>query len=161
MKYLKIYEEFEPSSSLKEDIKDIFIDLTDNYLGVEVDDWGKILITKTNELSTKRTDYNFDIDSNIIDSILRLIDYLKSNKLYVNNIIIQKFVLKPIKMMRGLGEIETQHALTKWVIDDLYVSNITEEGLFTSKFNDKTNKYESELFTEPVNKIIIKYSNCL
>ena len=28
MKYLKVYEEFEPKDSVKEDIKDIFIELT-------------------------------------------------------------------------------------------------------------------------------------
>ena len=42
--------------------------------------------------------------------------------------------------------------------DYLTVSNITEEGLFINNFNN-TGRYESELVTEPVNKIIIKYSN--
>jgi hypothetical protein len=150
MRYLKIYEEFEPSSSLKEDIKDIFIELTDNYLDVEVDNYGKILITKPNELATQLTDYNFDIDSYIIDSILRLIDYLKSNKLYLNDIIIQR-----LKISSVVG------GMRRWVTDDLYVSNITDEGLFISEFNDKTSKYVSKLFTEQAHQIIIKYSNCL
>jgi hypothetical protein len=156
--YLKIYEEFEPSSSLKEDIKDIFIELTDNYLDVEVDNYGKILITKPNELASQLTDYNFDIDSYIIDSILRLIDYLKSNKLYLNDIIIQR-----LKISSVVG------GMRRWVTDDLYVSNITEEGLFISdlsKTYDSSllksgDKYVSKLFTEQAHQIIIKYSNCL
>jgi hypothetical protein len=38
MRYLKLYEEWEPKNSVKEDIKDIFIDLTDNYLDVQITD---------------------------------------------------------------------------------------------------------------------------
>jgi hypothetical protein len=157
MRYLKLYEEWEPKDSVKEDIKDIFIELTDNYLDVHIDDFGKIFITKPlkmpNELSThprfafKLTDYNFDIDSNIIDSILRFIDYLKQNKLYLNEIIIRRLRRKTI------------NGVARRVTDDLYVSNITEEGLFIREFNDKVGKYESELFLEPVHQIIIKYSN--
>lgn len=152
--YLKVYEEFEPKASVKEDIKDIFIELTDNYLDVELDDFGTIIISKSNGSDTNlqiisSTYYDFDIDSYIIDSILRLIDYLKSNKLYLNNIIIQKLRLGSVSGLR------------RWVTDDLYVSNITEEGLFTSKFIDQTGRYESKLFSEPAHKIIIKYSNCL
>jgi hypothetical protein len=149
MRYLKIYEEFEPKDSVKEDIKDIFIELTDNYLDVQITDTGKIFITKPNEVASQLTDHNFDIDSYIIDSILRLIDYLKSNKLYLNDIIIQKLRLGSVGGLR------------RWVTDDLYVSNITEEGLFISKFNDKTSKYKSKLFLEQAYQIIIKYSNCL
>lgn len=149
MRYLKLYEEFEPKASVKEDIRDIFIELTDKYFDVQVDDFGKIVISKPNESATVLQDYDFDIDSNIIDSILRLIDYLKSNKLYLNNIIIQKLRLGSVSGLR------------RWVTDDLYVSNITEEGLFTSKFIDQTGRYESKLFSEQAHKIIIKYSNCL
>jgi len=154
MRYLKVYEEFEPKASVKEDIKDIFIELTDNYLDVQVDDFGKIIISKPNGSDTNlqiisSTYYDFDIDSYIIDSILRLIDYLKSNKLYLNNIIIQKLRLGSVSGLR------------RWVTDDLYVSNITEEGLFTSKFIDQTGRYVNKLFTEEAHKIIIKYSNCL
>ena len=153
MRYLKVYEEWEPKDSVKEDIKDIFIELTDNYLDVHITDTGKIFITKPSEsiinATTQLTDYNFDIDSYIIDSILRLIDYLKSNKLYLNDIIIQKLRLGSVGGLR------------RWVTDDLYVSNITEEGLFISKFNDQTSKYKSKLFLEQAYQIIIKYSNCL
>ena len=149
MRYLKLYEEWEPKDSVKEDIKDIFIELTDNYLDVQITDTGKILITKPNESATNLHDHNFDIDSYIIDSILRLIDYLRSNKLYLNDIIIQKL---------RLGRVD---GLRRWVTDDLYVSNVTEEGLFTSKFIDQTGRYKNKLFTEQAYKIIIKYSNCL
>ena len=149
MRYLKVYEEFEPKDSVKEDIKDIFIELTDNYLDVQITDTGKILITNPNESATNLHDHNFDIDSYIIDSILRLIDYLKSNKLYFNNIIIHNLRLASVSGLR------------RWVTDDLYVSNITEEGLFISKFIDQNGRYESKLFSEPAHKIIIKYSNCL
>ena len=149
MRYLKLYEEFEPKDSVKEDIKDIFIDLTDNYLDVQITDTGNIFITKPNELSTNLHDYEFNIDSNVIESILRLIDYLKSNKLYLNDIVIQK-----LKLSKVMG-------LRRWTEDDFNVTNITEEGLFISKFNDKTSRYESKLFSEPAYKIIIKYSNCL
>jgi len=147
--FIRMYEEFEPKDSVKKYIKDIFLELTDNYLDVQITDTGKILISKSNELATQLTDYNFDIDSYIIDAILRLIDYLKSDGLYLNDIIIQKLRRR------------TMNGLAQWVTDDIYVSNITEEGLFTSKFNDKTSKYESKLFSEPAHKIIIKYSNCL
>jgi hypothetical protein len=153
--YLKVYEEFEPKDSVKEDIRDIFIELTDNYLDVQITDTGKIFITKPNESATNLHDHNFDIDSYIIDSILRLIDYLKSNKLYLNDIIIQKLRLGSVGGLR------------RWVTDDLYVSNITEEGLFipvtsvTSRFIDKTGRYKNKLFTEQAYQIIIKYSNCL
>lgn len=151
MKYLKIYEEFEPSSSLKEDIKDIFIELTDNYLDVEVDNYGTIVISKPNELATNLTDYDFNIDSDIIDSILRFIDYLRTNKLYLNDIIIKKLRLAHVDGLR------------RWVVDNLNVTNITEEGLFITKFNfggsTTTNKFYSELFTDQAHKIIIKYSD--
>jgi hypothetical protein len=165
MRYLKLYEEWEPKDSVKEDIKDIFIELTDNYLDVHIDDFGKIIISKLNESATVLQDYDFDIDSYIIDSILRLIDYLRSNKLYLNNIIIQKLRLDskriPINLIMGLS------GLRRWVTDDLYVSNITEEGLFISELS-KTydssllksgDKYVSKLFSEPAHKIIIKYSD--
>jgi hypothetical protein len=69
--------------------------------------------------------------------------------LYLNDIIIQKLRLGSVGGLR------------RWVTDDLYVSNITEEGLFISKFNDKTSKYKSKLFLEQAYQIIIKYSNCL
>jgi hypothetical protein len=67
--------------------------------------------------------------------------------LYLNDIIIQKLRLGSVGGLR------------RWVTDDLYVSNITEEGLFISKFNDQTSKYKSKLFTEQAYQIIIKYSN--
>ena len=146
MKYLKIYEEFGPNS-LKEDIKDIFIELTDNYLDVEVDNYGKIVISRPNELATNLTDYDFNIDSDIIDSILRFIDYLRTNKLYLNDIIIKKLRLARVSGLR------------RWVEDDLNVTNITEQGLFISDFNYKTDKYESKLFTDQAHKIVIKYSD--
>ena len=145
--YLKIYDAFETSSSIKEDIKDIFIDVTDNYLDVQITDSGKIIISNPNESAISLTDHNFDIDSNIIDSILRLIDYLKQNKLYMNNIIIKK-----LRLSRGPSSLISQTMF--WVEDDIYVTNVTEEGLFI-------HRYKSELFTDPVHKIIIKYSNCL
>ena len=157
MRYLKVYEEFEPKDSVKEDIKDIFIELTDNYLDVQITDTGKIFITKPYEsiinATNQLTDYNFDIDSYIIDSILRLIDYLRYNKLYLNDIIIEKLRRTTI------------NGMPKWVIDNLYVSNITEEGLFipvtsvTSRFIDKTGRYQNKLFSAPAHKIIIKYSD--
>ena len=143
MKYLKIYEEFGPNS-LKEDIKDIFIELTDNYFEVEVDNYGKIVISKKSE---HLTDSEFNIDSDIIDSILRFIDYLRTNKLYLNDITIKKLRLARVDGLR------------RWVVDDLNVTNVTEQGLFISKFNDIINRYHSKLFTDPVHKIVIKYSD--
>jgi hypothetical protein len=79
--------------------------------------------------------------------MLRFIDYLKSNKLYLNDIIIYRIIIKDVRGLKRLSE------------DYLTVSNITEEGLFINNFNNNTDRYESELVTEPVNKIIIKYSN--
>ena len=164
MKHIKIYEEFDPSNSIKEDIKDIFIDVTDNYLDVQITDSGKIVISNPNESARSLKDHNFDIYSNIIDSILRLIDYLKQNKLYMNNIIIKKLRLShvvdsPSSLLAD--------GIRRWVEDDIYVTNVTEEGLFIAKHKRKNDKYlgfglyYNELFTDPVHKIIIKYSNCL
>jgi hypothetical protein len=164
MKYLKSRKVFEQNSdeSIKDDIKDIFIDLTDNYLDVEVDhSYGSLdpnrLYRSKVEISKYRdpflldfrnlTDSEFNIDSDIIDSILRFIDYLKSNNLYLNEIIIYRIIIKDVRGLKRLSE------------DYLTVSNITEEGLFTNNINNNTDRYESELVTEPVNKIIIKYSN--
>lgn len=149
MRYLKsksVFEEFETLDSIKNDIKDIFIELIDNYLDVEVSsyshDYGKVLISKKSE---HLTDSEFNIDSDIIDSILRFIDYLGMNKLYLKNITIKKLRLSSVSGLR------------RWVVDDLNVTNVTEEGLFISEFN--INKYQNKLFTDPVHKIVIEYSN--
>jgi hypothetical protein len=153
MKYLKIYEEFEPSS-VEDDIKDIFIELTDNYFDVRLKDWSNtmggygdinnlnmISISKSKQLSDPLMPvHNFEIDSNIIDSILRLIDYLRSNNLYLNDITIAK--LRPFHR--------------RWILDDINVTDVTKEGFFIKKsIKNKNNK----LFTDPVYEIIIKYSN--
>lgn len=159
MIHLKLFENFD--ESIKQDIEDIFIDLTDNYLEVDVDhSYGSLdpnrLYRSKIEISKYRdpllldfrnlTDSEFNIDSDIIDSMLRFIDYLKSNKLYLNDIIIYRIIIQDVRGLKRLSE------------DYLTVSNITEEGLFINNFNN-TGRYESELVTEPVNKIIIKYSN--
>ena len=82
----------------------------------------------------------------------------------MNNIIIKKLRLShvvdsPSSLLAD--------GIRRWVEDDIYVTNVTEEGLFIAKHKRKNDKYlgfglyYNQLFTDPVHKIIIKYSNCL
>lgn len=155
MRYLKIYEEFDPSDSIKEDIKDIFIDLTDKYFDIKVDDFGKIEISKNRTVGGWEFQYQsslWDIDSDVIDSVLRLIDYLRTNKLYLNDMIIQRKTIKTHPVTR----------LKRAEVSDHGVVNVDERGfmiLADNYVNDITGEYEKEWVTEPIHKIIIKYSN--
>jgi hypothetical protein len=104
MRYLKPYQIFEASSDeVRDDIIDIFAELQDNGLTVLVDaspnHSGFITILLDDKL--------FTLDSDIIESILRLIDYLRMNKLYLNELTI----MYP----------------SSW---NLPASDITEEGIF-------------------------------
>ncbi len=102
--YLKIYEEFGSNEDVKSDIKDIFVELEDKGFTVLIDDSshhsGFITILLPN-------DKLFTLESEIIESILRLIDYLKISGLYLNEITIKY--------------------PTHW---NLVASDITEEGIF-------------------------------
>jgi hypothetical protein len=105
MKYLKPYQLFESfSDEVRDDIKDIFAELEDNGLTVLVDaspyHSGFITILLDN-------DKLFTLDSEIVQSILRLIDYLRMNKLYLNELTI----MYP----------------SYWILP---ASDITEEGIF-------------------------------
>ena len=90
MKYIspyKIYESFIPSDIIKDDIKYIFIDLIDDEFDIKIDDYGKIEIIKSS-YSTHQPikDSYWEIKPNVTESILRLIDYLSQNKLYLNEL---------------------------------------------------------------------------
>ena len=105
MRYLKPYQLFESfSDEVRDDIKDIFAELEDNGLTVLVDaspyHSGFITILLDN-------DKLFTLDSEIVQSILRLIDYLRMNKLYLNEL--------------------TVMYSSSW---NLPASDITEEGIF-------------------------------
>jgi len=105
MRYLKPYQLFESfSDEVRDDIKDIFAELEDNGLTVLVDaspyHSGFITILLDN-------DKLFTLDSEIVQSILRLIDYLRMNKLYLNELTI----MYP----------------SYWILP---ASDITEEGIF-------------------------------
>ena len=106
-----LFEGFKSSDSVGDDIKDIFLDLVDKGFNVRVigreesTDSGFITILKSPE---------FDIDSDIIDCILRLIDYLRISNLYLNSIYID--YTKP-------GQFS----------ENKFVTNVTEEGLFISE----------------------------
>jgi hypothetical protein len=109
MRYLKPYQLFESfSDEVRDDIKDIFAELEDNGLTVLVDaspyHSGFITICLDNGFTS---DNLFTLDSEIIESILRLIDYLRMNKLYLNELTI----MYP----------------SYWILP---ASDITEEGIF-------------------------------
>jgi hypothetical protein len=106
MRYLKIYEEFNSNEDVKSDIRDIFSELEDNGFFVHVDSspdnsgFVTILIEGYNEKL-------FTLDSEMIQTILRFIDYLKMSGLYLNELTIKY--------------------PTHW---NLPASDITEEGIF-------------------------------
>jgi len=109
MKHLKKFNESSVSDSVGNDIKDIFLELVDKEFHVRLSEEsthsGFITILKSPE---------FDIDSDIIDCILRLIDYLRISKLYLNSIYIK--YSKPGKFS-----------------ENKFVTKVTEEGLFISE----------------------------
>jgi hypothetical protein len=110
MRYLKTYKIFEASSDeVRDDIKDIFSELEDNGLTVLVmkenyDGSRFITICLDNGF---RSDNLFTLDSEIVETILRFIDYLRISGLYFNGITI----MSP----------------TRWTLP---ASDITEEGIF-------------------------------
>lgn len=125
MKYLKFFEGFKSSGTISEDIKDIFLELVDKGFHVRVsddDDPGFITIYhgslslqfRPHPRDSDRNDLGWEIDSDVIGCILRLIDYLRMSKLYLNSIYID--YSKPGKF--------SEHKL---------VTNVTEEGLFISE----------------------------
>jgi len=135
MRYLSkynLFEGFKWSDSVSDDISDIFLDLVDKGFNVRVigreesTDSGFITILKSPE---------FDIDSDIIDCILRLIDYLRISKLYLNSFSV--LYSKP-----------GQFSETK------VVTNVTEEGLFISEITS----LGGIKVDWPINRIKLKYS---
>ena len=133
MKYLNSYKLFEASSDeVRDEIKDIFVELEDNGLTVLVmeenyDGSRFIVIYLDNGFTSNNL---FTLDSEIVESILRLIDYLRMNKLYLNEINIMY--------------------TSQWILP---ASDITEEGIFI--------KGQLELKTDSdskIRQIKIKYS---
>jgi hypothetical protein len=104
MRYLKIYEEFNSNEDVKSDIRDIFSELEDSGFLVLLDasDYHSGFITILLD-----DDKLFTIDSEMIQTILRFIDYLKMSGLYLNELTIKY--------------------PTHW---NLPASDITEEGIF-------------------------------
>jgi hypothetical protein len=90
MKYLRKFNE----SSVADDIKDIFVELEDNGFLVIHDrshDFGLITtgyITILLDGTTIDNAKSFTLDSEIVQTILRFIDYLKISGLYFNGITI-------------------------------------------------------------------------
>ena len=122
MRYLNIYEEFGSNEDVKSDIKDIFVELEDKGFTVLIDDSshhsGFITILLPN-------DKLFTLESEIIESILRLIDYLKINGLYLNELnIISRYGSKrdPYDITRTV-HLPNQSSLRN-------PPDITEEGIF-------------------------------
>ena len=135
MKYLRkynLFEGFKSSDSVRDDIKDIFLELVDKGFHVRVsdDDNNSGFITIYPESHNV-----FDIDSDIIGCILRLIDYLRMSKLYLNSIYID--YTKP-------GEF----SLNK------FVTNVKEEGLFISELTS----LGGIKVDWPIDRIKLKYS---
>lgn len=135
MKYLRrynVFEGFKWSDSVGDDISDIFLELVDKGFNVRViereesTDSGFITILKSPE---------FDIDSDVIDCLLRLIDYLRMSKLYLNSFSV--LYSKP-----------GQFSETK------FVTNVTEEGLFISELTS----LGGIKVDWPINRIKLKYS---
>ena len=143
MKYLKkynLFEGFKSSDSISDDIKDIFLELVDKGFRVRVssddDDpsnpWdilqGFITIYHNNSIM-------WEIDSDVIDCLLRLIDYLKISELYLNSIYID--YSKPGKF--------SEHK---------FVTKVREEGLFISEIAS----LGGTKVDWPIEKMKIKYS---
>ena len=133
MKYLKFFEGFKSSDTISDDIKDIFLELVDKGFHVRVsdnDDHSGFITIYHGSLSfldsqlawlrrkqfrpSDRNDLGWEIDSDVIGCILRLIDYLRMSKLYLNSIYID--YTKP-------GQFS----------ENKFVTNVTEEGLFISE----------------------------
>lgn len=134
MKYLKFFEGFKSSDSVSDDIKDIFLELVDKGFHVRVSDddnnSGFITIYHGNS-----ADLGWEIDSDVIGCLLRLIDYLRMSKLYLNSIYIN--YTKP-----------GQFSETK------FVTNVTEEGLFISEITS----LGGIKVDWPIDKMKLKYS---
>ena len=133
MRYLKTYRIFEASSDeVRDDIKDIFVELEDNGFLVLLDESSTHsgFITTGSITILLDGDKLFTLESEIVQSILRLIDYLRMNKLYLNELTI----MYP----------------SHWILP---ASDITEEGIFI--------KGQLELKTDSdskIRQIKIKYS---
>ena len=139
MKYLKFFEGFKSSDTISEDIKDIFLELVDKGFHVRVsddDDPGFITIYhgswrpkynvyhlslqfRPHPRDSDRNDLGWEIDSDVIGCILRLIDYLRMSKLYLNSIYID--YTKP-------GQFSEHKLVTKVTEEGLFISEITTLG---------------------------------
>ena len=133
MRYLKTYKIFEASSDeVRDDIIDIFAELQDGGLTVSVmkenyDGSRFITIFLDNGFTS---DNLFTLESEIVESILRLIDYLRMNKLYLNELTI----MYP----------------SHWILP---ASDITEEGIFIKGELELKTDSDSK-----IRQIKIKYS---
>jgi hypothetical protein len=127
MRYLKIYEEFNSNEDVKSDIRDIFSELEDSGFLVLLDasDYHSGFITILLD-----DDKLFTIDSEMIQTILRFIDYLKMSGLYLNELTIKY--------------------PTHW---NLPASDITEEGIFIKGELELKTDSDSK-----IRQIKIKYS---
>lgn len=134
MKFIRLYEEFDTSGTIKDDIRDILIDLEDDGFEVRISDFGMITIRKSKPFLDGIRLIPFKVDSAIIDSILRLIRYCDMNKLY----------LISFKFSIAFGGNPMQ------ICQDDSASNITEKGIFGS--NGKIVDYD-------INSIRIEISN--
>lgn len=133
MKFIRLYEEFDTSGSIKDDIRDILIDLEDDGFEVRISDFGTITIRKSKPFLDGVRLIPFKVDSTIIDSILRLIKYCDINKLYLISF---KFSIPPSHKSAFGGNDSA--------------SNITEKGIFGG--NGKIVDYD-------INSIRIEISN--
>ena len=133
MRYLNSYKLFEASSDeVRDEIKDIFAELEDNGLTVLVmnenyDGSRFITICLDNGFTSNNL---FTLDSEIVESILRFIDYLRMNKLYLNEI----NIMYP----------------SQWILP---ASDITEEGIFIKGQLELKTDSDSK-----IRQIKIKYS---
>ncbi len=140
MRYLRkynLFEGFKSSDSVRDDIKDIFLELVDKGFHVHVPSFPDV----PGFINIYGTSRRWEIDSDIIDCLLRLIDYLKMSDLYLNSIYID--YSKPGKF--------SEHKL---------VTKVTEEGLFISEITSlggicRLNQLKVDW---PIKKMKIKYS---
>ena len=108
MRYLRKFNE-SSNEDVKADIKDIFSELEDNGFLVLLDESSTHsgFITTGSITILLDGDKLFTLDSEIVQTILRFIDYLRMSKLYLNEITIKY--------------------PTHWILP---ASDITEEGIF-------------------------------
>jgi hypothetical protein len=120
----KIYEAFDSNKDVRDDIKDIFRELEDSRFTVSVEQVHTSVSRVSGVITISDGDKLFTLNSEIVESILRLIDYLRMS----NNSQEFKLYLNQLEVMTITKKI-TGYQITS-VKQNLIANKITEEGIF-------------------------------